>query len=76
MSLVELEDTMIPWIGRTGKMMGSFIAENFKKYHLNLTIEQWALLKRLYDKDGQMQNDLAVITQLNKASLIRLEVRI
>lgn len=52
--------------------MSIFIAEKFKKYNLNLTIEQWLLLKFLYYEDGLMQNDLAEITNRNKTSLTRL----
>ncbi|MDZ7612837.1 MAG: MarR family transcriptional regulator [Flavobacteriaceae bacterium] len=34
--------------------------------------EQWLLLKKLHEKNGQMQNDLAFITDRSKTSLTRL----
>ena len=68
----EIDDSILPWIGRTGKLMSIFICDQFKKYNLNLTIEQWIMLKYLYHQDGLMQNDLAEITNRNKTSLTRL----
>ena len=70
--LPQIETTLLPWIGKTAKMMRVFITENFKKHDFDLNIEQWILLKMLHDKDGQAQNDLALITERNKASLTRL----
>ena len=72
MKFLDIEKSVIPWIGKTGRWMGTFIADKFKAYDLNLTIEQWVVLKVLHDKDGLMQNDLAHITSRNKTSLTRL----
>ncbi len=62
----------MPWIGKTGKMMGNYVMEKFKMHNLNLTIEQWVTLKMLYEEDGRIQNDLALITNRNKTTLTRL----
>jgi len=70
--LPQIETTLLPWIGKTAKMMRVFMIENFKKHDFDLNIEQWVLLKRLHEEDGQVQNDLALITERNKASLTRL----
>lgn len=72
MKLPDIEQSIMPWIGKTGKWMGCFIADKFKEHHLNLTIEQWVVLKVLHENDGLMQNDLAYITSRNKTSLTRL----
>ncbi len=72
MKLPEIEQSVMPWIGKTGKWMGSFISDRFKQYNLNLTIEQWVVLKVLHEDDGMIQNDLAFITSRNKTSLTRL----
>ena len=70
--LPQIETTLLPWIGKTAKMIRGFMTENFKKHDFDLNIEQWVLLKRLHEEDGQTQNDLALITERNKASLARL----
>ncbi|MEZ4883474.1 MAG: MarR family transcriptional regulator [Chitinophagales bacterium] len=70
--LPNLETTLLPWIGKTAKMLRVFMADHFKKHNFDLTTEQWILLSRLHEKDGQAQNDLALITERNKASLTRL----
>ncbi len=72
MKLPEIYQSVMPWIGKTGKWMGSFIAEKFKQHQLNLTIEQWVVLKVLFEEDGLVQNDLAEMTHRNKTSLTRL----
>ncbi len=72
MKHLELEKHLPPWIGKTSKLMRIFIADRFKDHGLYLTIEQFILLKMLSEKDGVMQNDLAIITERNKASLTRL----
>jgi DNA-binding MarR family transcriptional regulator len=72
MEIPQIESSIMPWIGRTGKLMSIFVVDKFKKYNLNLTIEQWILLKYLHHEDGLMQNDLAEITNRNKTSLTRL----
>ncbi|MGB0930523.1 MAG: MarR family winged helix-turn-helix transcriptional regulator [Chitinophagales bacterium] len=70
--LPNIETTLLPWIGKTAKMLRVFMSEHFKKNDFDLTTEQWILLKRLHEKDGQVQNNLSLITERNKASLSRL----
>ena len=72
MKLPEIDQSILPWIGKTGKWMGIYISEKFKKYQLKLTLEQWVVLKILHEEDGRMQNDLAIVTKRNKTSLTRL----
>jgi DNA-binding MarR family transcriptional regulator len=68
----ELDKTIIPWLGKTAKMMGLFMGEKLKQHPADLTRKQWLLLKILYDQDGQVQSDLALITDRDKGSLTRL----
>lgn len=69
----EFNKTLAPWIGQTSKLMTLFISDVFKKHHVNLTKEQWIVLKLLHeDQDGIIQNELAFITGRNKGSLTRL----
>lgn len=53
-------------------MVGIYLSEVLAKHQFNLTRAQWVLLKWLDEEDGQRQNDLALITGRNKASLTRL----
>ena len=66
------EYSLIPWIVKTSKMLGVFMKSNFSEYGFDLTREQVILLAHLHLEDGQMQKDLAFITERNKGSLARL----
>lgn len=70
--LPNIDTSLLPWIGKTAKMLRVFMGEQFKKRDFDLNTEQWILLKMLYEKDGQVQNDLSLVTERNKASLSRL----
>lgn len=52
--------------------MSLFISDALIQREFDLTRVQWVLLKLLHDRDGQTQNELALITDRNKASLTRL----
>ena len=65
--------TIAPWLGKTYKLMNMYISDIIHKQHINVTKEQWIVLKTLLEeKNGIIQNDLAYITNRNKASLTRL----
>lgn len=66
------ETELIPWIGKTAKCMGIIMFQRFMENGLDLTRNQWLLLKKLYARDGQMQKELAFITGRDKTSLGRL----
>ncbi len=72
MQLPELEKTIMPHLGRVFKITGIYMAEKFAQLKIDLTREQFILLMKLHQEDGQTQNDLAIITERNKASLTRL----
>lgn len=72
MNIPDINKSMFPWLGKTAKMMSSFMEDKFKQHQLNLTGKQWIVLKKLHEKDGVAQNDLALVTERNKASLARL----
>ena len=69
---MNFERTLVPWIGRTMKMLDCHYQEVFKDSNFNLTKNQWSLLKILKDDDGKPQSELAFITNRDKASLTRL----
>ena len=69
----DFNKTIGPWIGKTSKMMHMYISNVFLKNNIQVTKEQWVVLKILHeDNNGLIQNDLACITGRNKASLTRL----
>ncbi len=72
MLINNFENTLLPYIGRTAKFLGFYFIDCFQEYGINLSKEQWLVLKKLNDKDGQIQNDLAFITNRSKTSLTRL----
>lgn len=76
MQTSQLEDfnsTIGPYIGKTYKLMHSFLSDVILQHELNITVEQWVFLKVVSESPAPViQNDLALITQRNKASLTRL----
>ena len=69
---VDFENSIGPWLGKTVKILEYFLHEKFKEHNLDLTKEQMVVLKKLHDKDGLNQNELAFLTLRNKSSLTRL----
>jgi DNA-binding MarR family transcriptional regulator len=70
--MLEFEKTMMPWIGKSMKVIDYFIMDRFAQNGIKLTKVQWLLLKRLKDLNGETQHNLAFLTNRNKASLTRL----
>lgn len=69
---IQFEKTVLPCLGKTAKIAGYYFTDSFQENGIDLSKEQWLVLKKLYDKDGQTQNDLAFITNRSKTSLTRL----
>lgn len=67
-----LEDSLVPWLGRTMKLLDYYISDKLKENGCLLTKVQLILLKKLKEADGQPQNSLAYLTNRDKASLARL----
>lgn len=72
MSKAIFESTILPHIGKTAKYAGYCFNTVFQKNNIDLSKEQWLVLKMLHDTDGQVQNDLAFISNRSKTSLTRL----
>ena len=54
-------------------MMHGFLSDVILQNELNITVEQWVFLKVVSESPAPIyQNDLALITNRNKASLTRL----
>ena len=68
----EFDNTLLPWMGKTMKLIDTYMANRLAERNIDLTKVQLVLLKILYSNDGQPQNDLALLTNRDKASLARL----
>lgn len=69
----DFNKTIAPWLGKTSKMMNMYISDVFQKNKCSLTKQQWIVLKILFENpEGIIQNELAFITDRNKATLTRL----
>ena len=73
--IVDFENSIGPWLGKTVKIVDYFLKESLNKVDLNLTKEQMIVLKKLHDHDGLNQNELAFLTIRNKSSLTRLLIK-
>jgi DNA-binding MarR family transcriptional regulator len=63
---------LLPWIGKTAKFIDYYVFDYLKEHNIDLTKEQFIVLKYLNEKDGLIQNDLAFITNRSKTALTRL----
>jgi DNA-binding MarR family transcriptional regulator len=71
-NIINIEKTMLPWMGKASKAIDYFLADKLKDNGIELTKVQLVLLKKLWEMDGQPQNNLAFLTNRDKASLARL----
>ena len=70
--VVDFENSIGPWLGKTMKILEYHLQEGFSNHNLDLTKEQMIVLKKLHDNDGLSQNELAFLTLRDKSSLTRL----
>lgn len=69
---VDFDDTLIPWVARLNLEFTYLSNKKFREQHIDLSKEQWIVLKYLNQQDGLTQNDLALITHRDKTSMTRL----
>lgn len=70
--MIDIDKTLMPWIGKSMKVIDYFIMDRFVQHGIELTKVQWLLLKRLKEINGESQHNLAFLTNRDKASLTRL----
>lgn len=70
--VIDLNAHALSWIGKIHYDFGFLVQKAFTENGLDLSKEQWSVLKRLNVNDGQPQNDLAFITHRDKTSMTRL----
>ncbi|NND15066.1 MAG: MarR family transcriptional regulator [Eudoraea sp.] len=69
---IEFDNSIGPWLGKTAKIVAFHIHEELEKAGLDITKEQMVILKKIYERDGLSQNELAILTYRDKSSLTRL----
>jgi DNA-binding MarR family transcriptional regulator len=69
---IDFENNILPWLGRTSKVLDYYIADFFQAKGHHVTKTQLILLIRLKQFNGAAQHSLADITNRDKASLARL----
>ncbi len=69
---IDLNAHALSWVGKIHYDFGFLVQKAFSENGLDLSKEQWSVLKRLNVHDGQPQNDLAFITHRDKTSMTRL----
>lgn len=67
-----LDDSLGYKLFHASRLMSNRLNQNFKLNDLPLTYEQWQILSRLYEADGQTQNQLALRVERDQASVSRL----
>ncbi len=66
---IDLNAHALSWVGKIHYDFGFLVQKAFRENGLDLSKEQWSVLKRLNVNDGQPQNDLAFITHRDKTSM-------
>lgn len=70
--IAEIDKSILPWLGRSMKLIDYHIIDCFSKKGLELTKVQLIMLIILSRENGQPQNNLAFLTNRDKASSARL----
>jgi DNA-binding MarR family transcriptional regulator len=59
-------------LDRTARRVKQYAQQRFKELDLNITVDQWLLLKHLYENDAMKQNELAEILFKDNPTLTRI----
>ncbi|MDT2047426.1 MarR family transcriptional regulator [Priestia aryabhattai] len=68
----KLDDSLGYRLFHASRLMMNRLNHHFKNNDYPLTYEQWQIMSRLYEKDGQTQNQLAIQNERDQASVSRL----
>ncbi len=69
---IDVNSHALSWVGKIHYDFGFITQSAFKKNGLDLSKEEWSVLKRLNVNDGQRMNDMAFITHRDKVSMMRV----
>ncbi|WP_297704975.1 MarR family transcriptional regulator [uncultured Eudoraea sp.] len=70
--LVDFDKSVGRSIGVSSKMLDYYLNEALQAEGLDMSKEQMIVLKKLFEKDGLIQNELAFLTFRDKSSMARL----
>ena len=59
-------------LDRTARKVKQYAQQKFKELNLNITVDQWLLLKHLYENDCMKQNELAELLFKDNPTLTRI----
>lgn len=59
-------------LDRTARRVKQYAQQKFKELNLNVTIDQWLLLKHLYENESMKQNELAELLFKDNPTLTRI----
>ncbi len=68
----DLESSLAPWIGKTSKIVDYYLQDALQQHGFILTKEQFVVLKKLHEKNGLNQNELALLLYRDKSTMARL----
>lgn len=72
----ELKYKIAYLIAQLDRLGGYFLNYSFERFGHPITREQWAIIRLLYDKNGQSQQEIANALLKNKASITNLLVNL
>ncbi|OES46717.1 MarR family winged helix-turn-helix transcriptional regulator [Domibacillus iocasae] len=70
--MYRLDDSIGYKLFQSSRLMTNRLNQYFRLKGYLITHEQWQVLSRLFEKDGQTQQSLAVLNERDEASLSRL----
>jgi DNA-binding MarR family transcriptional regulator len=59
-------------LDRTARRVKQYAQKKFKELNLNVTVDQWLLLKHLYENNSMKQNELAELLFKDNPTLTRI----
>lgn len=59
-------------LDRTARRVKQYAQQKFKELNLNITVDQWLLLKHLHENDSLKQNELAELLFKDNPTLTRI----
>ncbi len=68
----ELYNAYSLMLDRTARRVKQYAQQRFKDLEFNVTVDQWLVLKHLYDKECTKQNELAGLLSKDNPTLTRI----
>ncbi|HEX8038351.1 MAG TPA: MarR family transcriptional regulator [Chryseosolibacter sp.] len=59
-------------LDRTARRVKQYAQQKFKALKLNVTVDQWLVLKHLYEREGMKQNELAELLFKDNPTVTRI----